>query len=188
MLSALQTEKITHYFQSVLDQDRNGVLEENDFREIGESLCILWRYKPGTKQYDRVMNQCISNWRMFENYFKQERAVADLEHFLKFFDEILSPEGRPMYERFVVEMVKDAFDSFDINKDGVISINEYVDMFMCYHIKIKYSAKAFLKLDRNGDDHITKEELLEAVNEFFMSNDEKSPGNWLFGFWGDQDR
>ena len=32
MLSDFQREKISHYFRIVLDQDKNGVLEENDFR------------------------------------------------------------------------------------------------------------------------------------------------------------
>ncbi len=187
MLSDLQKQKISHYFHVVLDQDRNGVLEENDFREIGESLCILWRYKPTTKEYEAVMQQCIASWKMFESYFSKQEGQADLEQFLKFMDKMLSPGGEELFQKFIVRVVGDVFDSFDLNKDGVISINEYVDMFMCYHIKIKYSAKAFLKLDRNGDDHVSKQELLQAVDEFFKSNDEKAPGNWLFGFWGDRD-
>lgn len=187
MLTPFQKEKITHYFRVVLDQDHNGILEENDFVEIGESLCILWRFKPGTSDYDEVMEQCKTSWRMFEQHFTSDTGVADLENFLLFFDEMLSEEGLETYEQFVIQVVGNVFDSFDLNQDGVISINEYVDMFMCYHIKIKYSAKAFIKLDRNGDDHISKEELIEAVNEFFKSNNEKAPGNWLFGFWGDRE-
>lgn len=187
MLSELQKEKISHYFNVVLDQDRNGVLEENDFIEIGESLCILWRYKPLTKEYDEVMKMCQSSWHLFQEYFVAQQGAANLEQFLLFFDNMLNQESKELYKKFVVKVVSDVFDSFDLNKDGVISINEYVDMFMCYHIKIKYSAKAFIKLDRNGDDHVSKQELLQAVDEFFMSSDEKSPGNWLFGFWGDRD-
>lgn len=186
-LTNFQKEKITHYFQTVLDQDRNGILGENDFIEIGESLCILWRHKPGTPEYKQVLEQCKVSWRMFESYFSKQEGQADLEQFLKFFDKILSEENRELYKKFVIQVVSDVFDSFDLNDDGVISINEYVDMFMCYHIKIKYSAKAFVKLDRNGDDQISKQELLKAVDEFFRSDDEKDPGNWLFGFWGDRE-
>lgn len=187
MLTELQRQKITHYFHAVLDQDRNGVLQDNDFMEIGESLCILWRYKPGSPEYQKVIDQCLSSWHLFERHFKTTGGEANLENFLKFFDKMLSPGGEEMYRQYVINVVGDVFDSFDVNADGVISINEYVDLFMCYHIKIKYSAKAFLKLDRNGDDQVTKEELLQAVDEFFKSDDPKAPGNWLFGFWGDKD-
>ena len=187
MLTELQKEKIAHYFSVVLDQDRNGVLEEQDFLEIGESLCILWRYKPGTADYEEVMEQSRNSWRMFEREFSRMGGVADLANFLKFYEVMLSQVDDEMYDQFVTNVVSNVFDSFDQNGDGVISINEYVDMFMCYHIKIKYSAKAFRKLDLNGDEEISKEELMAAVSEFFKSNDPNAPGNWLFGFWGDKD-
>jgi Ca2+-binding EF-hand superfamily protein len=186
MLSELQRQKLTHYFH-VLDQDRNAVLDRNDFVEIGEALCILWRFKPGTAEYDRVMARCTRGWDLFEESFKTHGGIANLEQFLKFAEKMISPEGRHIYDQYVTLVVSEMFDSFDLNQDGVISINEYVDMFMAYHIAIKYSAKAFLKIDRDGNDEITKEELLEAVDEFFMSNDEKAPGNWLFGFWAEKD-
>ena len=187
MLSDFQKEKISHYFRIVLDQDKNGVLEENDFREIGESLCVLWMYKPGTPEYDRVINNSLTSWRAFKAYFESRKAEANESEFIRFYEKMLSPGGEKLYQKFVVHMVSSLFDAFDINEDGVISVDEYSDMFMCYHIPIKYSARAFVKLDRDGDDFVTKKELMVAVDEFFKSNDIKSPGNWLFGFWGDKD-
>jgi len=187
MLSDLQKEKISHYFRVVLDQDRNGVLEEHDFREIGESLCVLWEYKPGTKEYEEVIENSLTSWRAFKAYFESRNAEANEEQFVRFYEKMLSPGGENLYKKFVVKMVSSLFDAFDINEDGVISVDEYSDMFMCYHIPIKYSANAFVKLDRDGDDFITKKELMRAVDEFFKSSDETAPGNWLFGFWGDKD-
>ena len=187
MLTPLQKEKITHYFQVVLDQNRNGILDEYDFVEIGESLCILWEHKPQTKEYEKMIERCKGSWRMFESYFSKQNKEANLEQFLLFFEKILAPGKEELFQKFVMRVVTDVFDAFDVNGDGIISINEYVDIFMCYHVKIKYSAKAFVKLDRNGDDQISKKELLDAVSGFFRSNDEKSPENWLFGFWGDKE-
>ncbi len=186
MLSELQHDKIAHYFRVVLDQDRNGILQEQDFRAISESLCILWRFKPDTDDYERVIAEGRRNWELFREHFEKMGGEATEFQFLKFYETMLGPGGEELYEKFVTRTVGTIFDSFDLNGDGVISINEYSDMFMCYHIPIRYSAKAFVKLDRNGDDHITKQELMEAVDEFFKSSDPKSPGNWLFGFWGDR--
>ncbi len=186
MLTELQKQKWTHYFW-VLDQDRNGVLEAEDFVEIGEALCVLWRFKPGTEMYEFVTNRCMQNWHMFKDNFETLGGRADLQGFLQFANYMLSPEGAQVYNDFVRRVISETFDFFDFNKDGVISINEYVDMFMAYHIPIKYSAKAFIKLDRDGDEEVTKEELLTATDEFFKSDNLKAPGNWLFGFWGDKE-
>ena len=187
MLTNFQKEKISHYFGTVMDQDRNGVLEKEDFRRIGESLCTLWGYKPDTLEYDRVIANNLKSWKTFKSYFKDKNAVANEEQFIHFFEKMLAPGSKKLYKKFVLNMVSSLFDAFDANEDGVISIDEYSDMFLCYHIPIKYSAKAFVKLDQNGDGHITRKELACAINEFFRSNNEKSPGNWLFGFWADND-
>lgn len=187
MLSELQKEKISHYFRIVLDQDRNGVLDENDFREIGESLCILWIFKPNTPEYQKVIDGCLKSWKMFQKYFDTQHAEANEDQFLKFNEAMLTDKDDSVYREFVSLMIGSIFDSFDLNKDGVISTDEYTDMFLCYHIPIKHSARAFVKLDRDGDDAVTKTELMEAVDEFFLSSDPNARGNWLFGFWGDRD-
>lgn len=187
MLSELQQQKISHYFRVVLDQDRNGMLDENDFREIAESLCLLWGYKPMTPEYDKLIDASKRSWDMFKDHFMSEGKEANELQFISFYEKMLAPGGEELYRQFVSESVGGIFDSFDVNDDGLISTDEYSDMFMCYHIPIKYSAKAFVKLDRDGNDHITKKELMQAVDEFFKSSDPKSPGNWLFGFWGDKD-
>jgi len=187
MLTDFQKEKISHYFRVVLDQNKNGILEEEDFKRIGESLCVIWGYKPGTPEHGKVIDDNLASWKVFKAYFEGRNAVASEEQFIHFYEKMLAPGGKKLYERFVLRMVSSLLNAFDLNKDGVISVDEYSDMFMCYHIPIKYSPKAFLKLDRDGDGHITRKDLLRAVNEFFRSNDKQSPGNWLFGFWGERD-
>ncbi len=187
MLTEFQKEKISHYFRVVLDQDRNGVLDGNDFEKIGESLCLMWGYKPGTLEYQKVIDNSLSSWKIFKSYFESKNVEPNEEQFLHFYSKMISPGGDSLYKKFVIKMVSSIFDAFDLNEDGVISVDEYSDMFMCYHIPIKYSAKAFVKLDRDGDEFITKKELKRAVDEFFKSDDKSVSGNWLFGFWGDKD-
>lgn len=183
MLTEFQITKITHYFNTALDQNNNRVIGENDFLEIGKSQCTLWGFKPMTDDFDRVMEREKRSWIMFEKYFHEQGGQADVHDFIKFFDKILSVGNEEMYHNFVTEIVGDVFDSFDLDKNGVVSMNEYIDMFMCYHIRIRYSAKAFMKIDKDGNDSISREEFMEAVDEFFKSDDVNAAGNWLFGYW-----
>ena len=81
MLSDLQKKKITHYFNVVLDQNKNGILEENDFTEIGESMCILWRFRPMSEGYNDIMDRMKNNWHMFEKHFSSESGVVRCSSF-----------------------------------------------------------------------------------------------------------
>ena len=72
---------------------------------------------------------------------------------------------------------------FDENNDGYLSLKEYLDIFMSFRLEVRYSAKAFTKLDKNRDDQISREELGDAVREFFRGDDENANENWLFGSW-----
>ena len=88
-----------------------------------------------------------------------------------------------LYIQHVSKVAMEIIDLFDADKDGFLSLSEYLNMFMAYRIEIRHSAKAFENLDKNKDDLISRDELLIAIREFFRSDDEQSPGNWLFGFW-----
>jgi Ca2+-binding EF-hand superfamily protein len=86
-----------------------------------------------------------------------------------------------LYNKFVDDFAGEIFDNFDSDKDGYISLDEFIDMFCAYRIEVRFAAKAFRKIDLNHDDLISRGELISAVKEYFISNDEDAPGNWLFG-------
>lgn len=183
MLSELQKKKLTHYF-SVLDFDGNGLLEKSDFTGIGENLAILWGFRAGTPDYKRVVDQWAKTWVDFRSFMgRDEESKATLEEWLHFADLNIVNGSDELYEKHVNKVAKEVIGYFDVNNDGNLSLDEYIDLFMAYRIEIRYSAKAFTKLDRNHDDYISKEELLNALRQFFRSDNENDAGNWLFGFW-----
>jgi Ca2+-binding EF-hand superfamily protein len=47
-----------------------------------------------------------------------------------------------------------------------------------------HSSDAFRRLDRDGSGKISKEEFRAAITEFYLSDDENAPGNWLLGPMG----
>lgn len=183
MLTEIQEKKLTHYFK-VLDFDNNELIEKDDFISIGENLCILWGFKPGSEQHVEYISKCENLWVSFRQFINQEiEESANLDEWLEFADKGIVNGSDELYEKHVNQFVKDTFDVFDANGDGFISLDEYIDLFMAYRIEIRYSAKSFTKIDLNKDDLISKDELISAVSEFYRSNDTEAPGNWLFGFW-----
>lgn len=183
MLTPLQKQKLIHYF-NVLDFDKSGSLEKEDFIHIGENLAILWGFREGTDEYDICIERSLQTWHDFRKFIgKPDDGHATLEEWLVFADQVIVNGDEALYERHVNKLAREIFDFFDVNKDGYISLNEYIDMFMAYRIEIRFSARAFTRLDLNKDDLISREELLSGIRQFFRSDDEKAAGNWLFGFW-----
>lgn len=183
MLSPFQKEKLTHYFR-ILDYDNNGTIEREDFTGIGENLCIIWGIKEGTEDYTRYMSLFESSWTDFRKAVNKEASEhATLEEWLDFADQHLVNGSDAFFDKYVKQTTREIFKCFDVNDDSYIALDEYIDLFMAYHIPVRYSAKSYTKLDLNQDDLLSLSELLSAVDEFFRSDDKDAPGNWLFGFW-----
>lgn len=183
MLTDLQQKKLTHYF-NVLDFDKSGTLEKKDFVSIGENLCVLWGFSSSTPEYQASIQRTTNIWTDFHQFIgKSEEEHATLSEWLTFADSMIVNGKEELYIQHVSKVAMEIIDLFDADKDGFLSLSEYLNMFMAYRIEIRHSAKAFENLDKNKDDLISRDELLIAIREFFRSDDEQSPGNWLFGFW-----
>ncbi len=182
MLSELQTNKLERFFY-ILDFDRNGIIEESDFVGIAENLCILWGLKEGTPEYARVLSRFSEGWNKFNHFVNNDTEQANWHHLVEFADQVIINGDNELFNLYVEDFAGEIFDNFDSDKDGYISLEEFIDLFVAYRIEVRYAAKAFTKIDLNHDDLISRGELISAVKEFFRSEDENSPGNWLFGHY-----
>ena len=183
MLTQNQSLKLRHFF-NILDYNKNGVIHKEDFDRLGMNLCLTFDIKEGTEAYD-VMFQ--KSRRFFYQILKDLGKPTDhhvtMDEWIKLFDQIINQKDMEKLKYYIKLTTIYIFELFDQDKNGIISLDEYVDMFTVYHIDMKYSAKSFLKLDTNHDDCISKVELFNAVTDFFISDDPDAPGNWIFGNW-----
>lgn len=177
-------EKLTHFF-NILDNNKNGSLQEDDFVSIGQNICINHAIGPNHEAYQYLIdqskelyNELITDLHM--NYGDPITLVDWLSYFDK---EIIQAKDIGLVKHLIQMTVKYVFDLYDQNGDGLISIDEFVDMFTIYGIDVKWSAKSFMHLDENGDEVISKTELVHAVRDFFISSDPGADGNWIFGNW-----
>lgn len=183
MLTELQEKKLTHYF-NVLDFDKSGTLEKQDFVSIGENLCVLWGFKEGSVEFDASIKRTTLIWEDFRCFIDRNGKMhSSLDEWLAFADVMIVNGDETLYESLVHKVALEIIDLFDTDGDGFLSLSEYLNLFMAYRIEIRHSARAFDKLDKNQDDLISKGELLMALREFFRSDDREASGNWLFGFW-----
>lgn len=181
MLTPLQLAKQRHYF-GILDFDRNDKIEEDDFIAIGENLCLLRDIDEDTDTYTTIINDCKKWWEYLQDYI-DDKESASFEEWIKFVDERIVNAEEDWYKQHIGALVRNLLDLFDTNNDGVFSVNEYIDLFISYRIEVRFAPKSFKKLDVDGNGNISREELFDAVDEFFRSDNEEAAGNWLFGYW-----
>jgi len=181
MLTDLQLDKLEKFFY-ILDYDRNGVIEKEDFTGIAENLCILWSVKEEDIRHQAIVKKFEDGWETFNAFVNiEEEGKANWDHWLHFADEVIINGDEGIFNSYVENYVGGIFDNFDSDKDGYINLDEFIDLFVAYRIEVRFAAKAFRKLDRNKDDLISRGELITAVKEYFRSEDPDAPGNWLFG-------
>jgi len=181
MLTELQLNKLEKFFY-ILDYDRNGAIERDDFVAIAENLCILWNIKEDDPEYDLTIRKFTEWWKQFNLFINNDSSDrASWDDWLNFAEERIVNGDEKIVNTYVDNYVGGIFDKFDSNKDGYINLDEFIDLFVAYRIEVRFAAKSFRKLDKNGDGRISRGELISAVKEFFRSSDPDAPGNWLFG-------
>ncbi|MFY0690038.1 MAG: EF-hand domain-containing protein [Cyclobacteriaceae bacterium] len=183
MLSEFQERKLTYFF-SLLDENKNGVIQMEDFTEIAVNICENIG-QPINSKYHRFLNS--KSCYVFEKLLgdiSPNGNVISLAEWLVFFDrEIIESGDKERLNQYVNLIIGFLFDLFDENDDGYISIEEYTDMFLVYGIDIRFSAKSFVNMDLNGDNRLSKAEITKAIITFLISDDQSDKGNWVFGNW-----
>lgn len=184
MLSEFQTRKLTYFF-GLLDLNKNGFLQLSDFTEISERIRQKLDYNDASSEHKFLVDTSVRFFhRLLADIPHADNQVIKLQEWLEFFDaEIISSREEDVLDEYVEMIIGFLFDLFDDNHDGYISVEEYADIFLIYGIDIKYSAKAFIKLDLNQDDKLSRYELLHAVETFLTSDEREEKGNWVFGNW-----
>lgn len=183
MLTQLQSQKLRHFY-NILDYNKNGVLQVEDFDRVGINLCLSLDIKEETDEYTKVIQKSRRLfYQVLKDLNKTASAEITIDEWIKLFDQIIGQQDMEKLKYYIKLTTIYIFDLFDMDKNGIISLDEYVDMFTLYHIDVKYSAKSFLNLDTNHDDCISKVELFNAVTDFFISDDPDAAGNWIFGNW-----
>lgn len=170
--SAFWRRKMTTAFRK-LDSNGDGCLSKEDFEQVGDAMCKLNNLQGANAE--KVKSTLMKMW---ENYycttFGAETKLEDylnrkLEHANGSFRSDLESFGRVM------------FTAIDFNNDGVISGDEFSTFAEAWHIGKDCGHIIFQIMDKNADGEISIEEFLDALSDFYFSEDAASP---FKVFWG----
>lgn len=179
MLTDLQKRKLTSLFYWY-DADDNGNLQVDDFERLVQNIVKIRGHGPGTQEYEDLHTQFMFEWSgLVASADKSGDNTISLDEWLAHMDTIL--HIKEATERTIESMTRLILNLTDIDGSGHISPQEYALFLQAYNVDERIRETIFRQLDLNGDGHISRDEITKLVKDFYLSNDDKSPGNWLIG-------
>ncbi|GHJ43046.1 calcium-binding protein [Catellatospora sp. TT07R-123] len=91
---------------------------------------------------------------------------------------VVRPDGFDNHLRPLAEALMGLTDT---DGDEQVSPNEFTALFGALGAAGGDAAHAFSVLDRDGNGHLSTEEIIDAIREYYTSPDPDAPGNLLFG-------
>lgn len=179
MLSELQTAKLDRRFE-LLDYDGDGVISSADFDLAAQNVCRAFDFPEDSVEFERVQTTYNALWvainqkasRDVNGKIGREQFVASCA------DTIFEAGG---YDKTEGRLAQVIFDLLDADGNGILDVDECATWFSAYGVCEDDALKAFRRVDRDRDGALSREDVLAAIEDFYLSDDPHAPGNWLFG-------
>ena len=179
MLSDLQERKATHYF-NLIDEDGNGIVEVSDFALRAQRLVEARGITQEKKK--EALRDLVMRW------WDHVSTIADFDGDAR----VPLPEWKAYWRSIQRGVEKDddtlhtlhraargTLRAVDCTGTGRITEDEYADWLSAWGAS--GSDVAFRTLDRGDKGFLTEQDLIVAVQEFYLSADPEAPGNVLYG-------
>lgn len=177
MMSELRKQKMIRFF-NIYDGNRDGEVSKADFELPVKAGAAFLGYAEGTTQFEEMYRRSMGWW----SYIRDQNGKADddvivLDEFLTAMDALAN--NRATLNNIVMDHAKFTIELWDRDEDGLMSEEEYVAAHTAYNTAEEAAREAFNHLDRNSDGHLSYEEIIQAVEEYFVSDDPNALGNWF---------
>lgn len=161
------------------DQGRDGYLSHDDFQQ----MATLFTSLPGgdAPENEQVLRGAFEKWwgLLLPAGDKNKDGRLGREEFINVMKSTVTAPGN--FEVAVLGLADAFIRIVDTGRDGSLSFDEYVRMCEGIGIGPTHCRNAFKRLDRDGDHVISPQEFRTAFLEYYLSDDENAPGNWLLG-------
>ncbi|MFB7516949.1 EF-hand domain-containing protein [Streptomyces sp. NPDC056144] len=179
MPTNLLTRKIGRHFD-LIDTNGDGSITWDDFELIISRMAKEFSLPVSAPRIIALSDAYQGLWDGLresmdtdgDGEISREEYVAGLE------SDAASGEG---YRRLVVPVAKAIIALGDTDGDGRLDSEELARIHAGLGMGDKDHQEAMARIDLDGDGYVTEQELAQAIEEFFLSDDESAGGNHLFG-------
>ncbi|GAA2073549.1 EF-hand domain-containing protein [Actinomadura alba] len=178
-MSELLGRKLKHFF-TLMDRDRSDTLELNDYLTTADSVSRSFGMATGSAEHNELRRAFTRFW---EDIIKPMDTdgnghVSFDEYRTAYNTGIL--DNAQGYER--IRPIADAIINIaDTESNGKITADNFTLALSGYGVPEPDCRTAFAALDEDGSGFLTRNELQEATEQYFLGTDPELPGNTLFG-------
>ncbi|MFC6064066.1 EF-hand domain-containing protein, partial [Streptomyces ochraceiscleroticus] len=178
MAEALKDRKFKALFE-MFDPSGQGYLTRDGFRRFTDAVTGL--VPSGDVENATAMRNAFEKWWeiLAQSADGKGDSRIEREEFVSIMRSRVTSPGN--LEEAVLAIADSLMRALDTSKDGVLSKDEYLRIYTHLGIDAEHCSDAFNRLDRDGNGVISHDEWRTALNEFYLSDDESAPGNWLLG-------
>ena len=182
----LQKEKLLHMF-ALLDVDGNGVLEYDDFRMVVDTMAEERGLEKSSRRYMGLVAANKRLWKMFSRHLDIDSdGSISLAEWLAFHIRafLSAPEEEGLLPEFSSALnatAKFFLDLLDSDGDGVVTVEDYILFCSAYNVGENEARIGFDMFDRDGNGNLSRDEVIQMVKEFYLSDDPEALGNLFFG-------
>ncbi|MFJ1704745.1 EF-hand domain-containing protein [Kitasatospora sp. NPDC088346] len=173
MPDTAQERKLRQHFE-LFDFDGNGFIERSDIEAFVERITEAAGAE-GTPQGLRLREEGDRLWRHLQRTLDTDGDQRISR------DEFVGAADLGVVLAMAVELGAASFEVTDTDRDGRISLQEWIGMDRKLGVSRADSLHGFRLLDLDGDGFVTRAEYLRGVEEFYRSDDPQAPGSWAFG-------
>ena len=179
MLTQLQRRKLARYF-GVYDVDGDGRVSYSDFERVVENLRELHGLPADFPDGGPLRGLFVRRWESLRDLADRDGdGRIDREEWLAYWEHVV--EDDQLYRHELESAAGRLFDLFDADENGRIGPDEFAEFYAMFGMQQALARRVFLELDHDADGELRRDEVLDAVEEFFRGDDPRAAANLLFG-------
>ena len=164
----------------MLDADGSGMVDQADFELLADRLVEGLGVTAGSPKAQRVRDGYVELWSALR------RMIADGGDALSrpdFITGLMRMTGdRAGFKRIIEPLARLNLSLCDADGDGSLNEAEFVNLLKIFNAdSVAEASDIFRRLNTSGDGYLSLSEILDALCDFYVSEDPDAPGNSLFG-------